>query len=102
MHVRLLYGRRKLGAAGAEVEVVLVDAQGIAGEVVDSFKYCVWEHWGLPCSQLQSIWEWSFYMDAAEPLFAALEAVTADMAPAAERFIICLLYTSDAADDLLC
>ncbi len=88
MHVRLLYGRRKLGAAGAEVEVVLVDAQGIAGEVVDSFKYYAWEHWGLPCSQLQSIWEWSFYMDAAEPLFAALEAVTADMAPAAERFII--------------
>ena len=88
MRVRLLYGRRKVGAADAQVEVILVDAQDIAGEVVNSFKYYAWEHWGLPCAQLQSIWEWSFYMNAAEPLFAALEAVTADMAPAAERFMI--------------
>lgn len=88
MRVRLLYGRRKVGAADAQVEVILVDAQDIAGEVVNSFKYYAWEHWGLPCAELQSVWEWSFYMNAAEPLFAALEAVTADMAPAAERFMI--------------
>jgi hypothetical protein len=86
MHVRLLYGRRQLD--DRETEVILVDAQGIAGEVVNSFKYYAWERWGLPCAQLQSVWEWSFYMDAAEPLFAALQAVTGNMPAGAERFII--------------
>ena len=37
MHVRLIYGRRSFGSA--EHEVILVDAQGIAGHVVNSFKY---------------------------------------------------------------
>ena len=85
--MRLLYGRRKVGAADAQVEVILVDAQGIAATVINSFKFYPGSAGGCPAA-MQSIWEWSFYMNAAEPLFAALEAVTADMPPAAERFII--------------
>jgi hypothetical protein len=86
MNVHLLYGRRAFG--DAEHEVILVDAQNIAGNVINSFKYFAWEHWGLPSAQLQSVWEYSFYMNAAEPLFAAIQAVTGDMSPCAERIII--------------
>jgi hypothetical protein len=86
MHVRLIYGIRSFGSY--EHEVLLVDAGGIAGEVVNSYKYYLWQHWGLPCSQHQSNWEFSFYLNAGEPLFAAMEAVTAGMAPGSDRFIV--------------
>jgi hypothetical protein len=86
MNVRLLYGRRAF--CEYEHEVILVDAQNIAGPVINSFKYYAWEHWGLPSAQLESIWEYSFYMNAAEPLFAAIEVITGDMSPCAGRVII--------------
>lgn len=86
MHVRFLYGVRRFG--DAEHEVILVDAGGIAGEVINSYKYYLWQHWGLPCQQHETNWEFSYYLNAGEPLLAALEAVTADMAPTAERYLI--------------
>ena len=86
MRVRLLYGTRGFGAF--EHEVILVDAGGITGEVINSYKYFLWQHWGLPCSRHEGTWEFSFYLNAGEPLFAALQAVTADMSPVVDRFII--------------
>jgi hypothetical protein len=86
MNVRLIYGIRSFG--GYEHEILLVDAGGIAGEVINSFKYHLWQHWGLPCRQHQTNWEFSFYLNAGEPLFAAMEAVIADMTPGSDRFII--------------
>lgn len=86
MSVRLIYGFRSFGSY--EHEVILVDAGGISGQVINSFKYYLWQRWGLPCSQHESNWEFSFYLNAGEPLFAAVEAVTAEMAPGNKRIII--------------
>jgi hypothetical protein len=86
MHVRLIYGTRSFGHF--EAEVLLVDADGIAGEVVNAYKYFLWQRWGLHCDQHQANWEFSFYLNAGEPLFAAIEAITADTPPAVDRFII--------------
>jgi len=86
MRVRLLYGVRRFGSA--EHEVILVDAGGIASEVINGYKYYLWQRWGLPCSQHEGNWEFSFFLNAGEPLFAALEAVTAGISPAADRYVI--------------
>jgi hypothetical protein len=86
MRVRLVYGVRGFGAY--EHEVILVDAGGINGEILNSYKYYLWSRWGLPCSQHESNWEFSFYLNAGEPLFAAVEAVTAAMSPVADRYIV--------------
>ncbi len=86
MYVHLLYGVRRFG--DARHEVILVDASGISGEVVNTYKFYLWQHWGLPCHQLERIAEVSTYLNAAEPLYEAVEAVTADLPPVAERYII--------------
>ena len=86
MRVGLLYGRRPFG--GAEHEVLLVDAGGIAGATINSYKFYLWQHWGLPSSRHESTWEYSFYLNAGEPLFAAIEAITGDMSPDTRRYII--------------
>ncbi len=86
MYVHLLYGMRRFG--DAQHEVILVDAGGISGEVVNSYKFQLWQHWGLPCRQLERISEVSTFLNAAEPLYEAVEAVTADLPPVADRYII--------------
>lgn len=86
MNVRFLYGTRGFGRY--EHEIILVDAGAIAGDVINSYKYYLWQHWGLPCSQHESNWEFSFFLNAGEPLYAAIDAVTQEMPPAARRYII--------------
>ncbi|MGC8782648.1 MAG: hypothetical protein ACP5UQ_17440, partial [Anaerolineae bacterium] len=86
MSVHLLYGTRQFG--DARHEVILVDASDIAGEVVNAYKYYLWQHWGLPCDQLEKIHEVSVHLNAAEPLYEAVEAITADLPPVAARYII--------------
>ena len=86
MNVHFLYGVRGFGRY--EHEVILVDAGAIAGETINSYKFYLWQRWGLPCTQHQSNWEFSFFLNAGEPLFAAVEAVTRDLAPDAQRIII--------------
>jgi hypothetical protein len=86
MNVKFLYGVRSFG--GREHEVILVDAGGIAGPVINSYKYDLWTRWGLDCAQYQGNWEFSFFLNAGEPLYAAVDAVTQDLPPAVERFII--------------
>lgn len=86
MNVHFLYGVRGFGRY--EHEVILVDAGAIAGPVINSYKFHLWQHWGLPCSQHESNWEFSFFLNAGEPLYAAVDAVTGDLPPKAQRFII--------------
>ncbi len=86
MNVRLVYGLRSFGPF--QYEVILVDAMGIAGQTINSFKFYCFDHWGLDSARYETQWEYSFYMNAAEPLYAALEAVTRGMAPGASRYII--------------
>ncbi|HEX9115731.1 MAG TPA: hypothetical protein VGA61_06650 [Anaerolineae bacterium] len=86
MNVRLLYGRRGFGPA--QHEVILVDAQQIDGPVINSFKFYCWDRWGLDSARYETQWEYSFFMNAAEPLFAALEVVTGELPPGAVPFII--------------
>jgi hypothetical protein len=86
MHVRLIYGVRSFGSF--EHEVLLVDAGEIAGSVINPYKYYLWQRWGLPCLQHETNWEFSFYLNAGEPLFAAAEAITAEMSPACERYVV--------------
>ena len=49
MNVHFLYGVRGFGRY--EHEVILVDAGAIAGETINSYKFYLWQRWGLPCSQ---------------------------------------------------
>ena len=56
--------------------------------MINNYKFHLWQHWGLPCQQLEKNWEVSFYLNAAEPLYEAIEAVTADLPPVADRYII--------------
>jgi hypothetical protein len=86
MNVHFLYGVRGFGRY--EHEIILVDAGAIAGEMINSYKFYLWQRWGLPCTQHQSNWEFSFFLNAGEPLYEAVNAVTGDLAPAAERYII--------------
>lgn len=86
MNVHFLYGVRGFGRY--EHEIILVDAGAIAGQVINSYKFHLWQHWGLPCSQHESNWEFSFFLNAGEPLYEAIGAVTGDLPASAQRFII--------------
>ncbi len=86
MNVHFLYGVRGFGRY--KHEVILVDAGAIASPVINSYKFYLWQHWGLPCSLHESNWEFSFFLNAGEPLYAAIEAVTGDLPAQAPRFII--------------
>ncbi len=86
MNVRFLYGTRSIG--NRDHEILLVDAGGIDGNTINSFKFYLWQRWGLPCSQFEGNWEFSFFLNSAEPLFAGLQAITEDMAPGVSRYLI--------------
>ena len=86
MNVRFLYGVRGFGRY--EHEIILVDAGSIAAETINSYKFNLWQRWGLPSTQFENNWEFSFFLNAGEPLFEAVNAVTQDLAPAAQRHII--------------
>jgi len=86
MNVHFLYGVRRFGQY--EHEIILVDAGAIAGDTVNSYKFYLWQRWGLPCSQHESNWEFSYFLNAGEPLYEAVNAVTQDMSPTAQRTII--------------
>ena len=85
--VAVLYGTRRFGQA--EHEIILVDATSPNGQQVDSFKYFLWEHYGLDCARYGWNPEFNLYITIASPLFAALRAIGAGrgIAPA-EKFII--------------
>jgi len=86
MHVRFIYGRRRFGEY--EHEVILVDAQSIKAQVVNDYKYALWESWRLPSDRYESNREYNYYLSTGEPLCAALDVITADMPEDAGRYII--------------
>lgn len=86
MNVKFLYGTRVVG--GRETEVLLVDAGAIAGSVINSFKFYLWQRWGLDCGKYESNWEFSFCLNSGEPLYAGLQAVTQDMPPGITRYLV--------------
>lgn len=86
MNVKFLYGTRTIG--GRDHEVLLVDAGGITSNVINSYKFYLWQRWGLDCAAHEGNWEFSFYLNAGEPLYAGLQAITQDMPPGVVRYLI--------------
>ena len=68
MNVQFLYGTRTI--AGRDHEILLVDAGGIAANVINSYKFYLWQRWGLDCGKHEGNWEFSFFLNAGEPLYA--------------------------------
>ncbi len=85
--VAILYGTRRFG--DVEHEIILVDVTSPNLQQVDSFKYFLWEHYGLDSARHSWNSEFNHYITIAPPLFAALRAIGAgrDIAPS-EKFII--------------
>jgi hypothetical protein len=85
--IAVLYGTRRFGSA--EHEIILVDATSPNPQQVNSFKYFLWEHYGLDCARYSWNPEFNLYIAIGPPLFAALRAIGAGSALSAEeKFII--------------
>lgn len=85
--IAVLYGTRRFGSV--EHEIILVDVSSPNQQQIDSFKYYLWEHYGLDCPRHSWNNEFNHYISIAPPLFAALRAIGADRdIAAAEKFII--------------
>lgn len=85
--VALLYGMRHFGKH--EHEVLLVDVTNPNPQQIDSFKYYLWEHYGLDCARYSWNPEFNLYITIAPPLFAGLQAIGAGRGlQPDERFII--------------
>lgn len=85
--VAVLYGTRRFGQA--EHEVLLVDATSPHQGQVNSFKYFLWEHYGIDSARYSWNPEFNLYIAIAPPLLAALRAIGAGAGLAADqRFII--------------
>ena len=74
--VALLYARRRFGAY--EAEVILVDATSPNPELANSFKYHVWEAYGIDSARYDWNPEFNRYFSSAQPLFSGLKAIGAD------------------------
>jgi hypothetical protein len=85
--IAILYGTRRFGTI--EHEIILVDATSPNQDQINSFKYFLWEHYGLDCARYSWNPEFNLYLAIASPIFAALRAIGAGrgIAPA-EKFII--------------
>jgi hypothetical protein len=72
-NVHVLYGVRAFGRA--RHEVLLVDAGQATEDKVNRFKGRVWERYRIPSDRYEQHWEYSYYLNAAEPSFEALQAL---------------------------
>jgi hypothetical protein len=85
--VHILYGTRVLG--DVRHEVLLVDAREANEEWVNLFKSRVWRRYGIPSDRFEHHSEYSYYMNAAEPSFLALQALVGQDSDSKQcRFII--------------
>ncbi len=85
--VAVLYGVRKFGAFSHEV--LLIDATSPNPQQMNSFKFNVWQNYGIDCNRYERNPEFSLYFSIAQPLFAALKAIGADAGLTRDdRFII--------------
>src|SRR5690606_31639187 len=72
-HGLVLYGTRAFGAA--QHEVLLVDARGIVANELNLYKYYLWERYGIQSERYEGHPEFDTFIAAAEPSFAALQAI---------------------------
>ena len=85
--VGILYGTRRFGKY--EHEVLLVDATNPASGPINSFRFHVWEHYGINSARYGHADEMNLYFAIAQPLFAGLKAIGADAGLSQdERFIV--------------
>lgn len=85
--IGLLYGERKF--AGHTHEVILVDASNPNMQQVNSFRYYLWQHFGIDSGRYQHDAEFNLYFSIGQPLFAALKALNVDLDMAAnDKFIL--------------
>ncbi|MEM7534317.1 MAG: hypothetical protein AAF639_19200 [Chloroflexota bacterium] len=71
--VALLYGKRAFG--GFEHEVLLVDVTNPNMDLINNFKFDVWQHYGVDCARYSWNPEFNHYFTIALPLFYALEVI---------------------------
>lgn len=74
--VAILYGTRKFG--GYTHEVLLVDVSNPNQQQVDSFKFYVWQNYGIDSQRYNWNPEFNLYFAIAQPLFAAMKALGVD------------------------
>ncbi len=74
--IAILYGTRRFGAY--EHEVLLVDASNPKMQEIDTFKFYVWEKYGIDSMRYSWSSEYNLYFSTAQPLLAALHAIDAD------------------------
>ncbi|MBI4790804.1 MAG: hypothetical protein HY782_27560, partial [Chloroflexi bacterium] len=72
-HVHVFYGTRKFGAY--EHEVLLVDPTVVDLQSVAEFKYHLWQQYGISSYDYDWSSEYDWYIRAAAPAFAALQAI---------------------------
>ncbi len=75
-HVNLLYGKRRFG--DAEQEVLLVDPRDLVVSVENILKFHLWESYGVDSRLYESSGEFEWFIRAAEPSFAALQALVGE------------------------
>ncbi|UCC65179.1 MAG: hypothetical protein JSV36_09155 [Anaerolineae bacterium] len=74
--VHILYGTRAFG--DARHEVLLVDAGQADEEMINLFKGRIWWRYGIPSDRYEHHPEYSYYVNAAEPSFLALQALVGE------------------------
>ena len=89
--VAIVYGRRRFENRNtgitANPEVILIEVSNINPERNNSFKYALYEQFGIESNRYQEIWEYEQYIRLAEPGYDALCTLTAENADD-ECFII--------------
>ena len=83
--VHILYGRRDFG--GTKHEVILVDANRVLPDKLNSFKRRVYDRFGLESDRFEGDPDYSRYINAAEPSYLALKTLV-DSGRSGERFMI--------------
>ncbi|MBX2998452.1 MAG: hypothetical protein KF893_08060 [Caldilineaceae bacterium] len=85
--IGLLYGVRRFGAY--EHEVILIEASNPAPDPINSFRYFLWQHYGIDSNRYSYDGEFNLYFSIAQPIFAALKALKVDdgLSPN-DRFVI--------------
>jgi hypothetical protein len=81
--VGILYGTRQFG--DYTHEVLLADVTNPNRQQVNSFKFFLWQHYGLNSARYEWNPEFNQYISLASPLFAALKALGADAGLATQQ-----------------
>src|SRR3954453_11093051 len=79
--VGMVYGRRKFTDKETGVtsvpEVLLIDVSRYDAGKIGTFKFQMWEKFGIDSSKYENIWDFEQYMRLAQPAIAAMHALGA-------------------------